>query len=698
MDILTYTTATSAQIAADASLSNARPWLRDVTYQIGDTCIYQSNFWLCAMSHTSTAVFDTEYWQMLNSDANRLQGYIIDVAALANGSSLVFNTSTNKFEAKIISGGTGGVVINDSGILGNTTETYSINKIVTLLNAKIDTGSIATVATSGSYADLSSKPTIPAKVSDLSNDSGFITSSSIATKADLVDGKVPTDQLPALAVTDVLTAESQVAMLALTAQAGDICIRSDQSAFYILVGSDASVLGNWIAMQVPGGAVASVNGQTGIIVLNSDSISQGSTNLYATSAEKTAWNAKLSKISSPTAGNLVTVNADGTLADSGTAVEDLAAGSGYALAADTGDKASLQTTTKSDLVSAINEVFQSGASVKSSVVTAANAKNTPVPVTTNSTWSDIVTAISNIPSTVYQGNNEIIVTKLNITGSVGTPYTKVLNLTNAIANKRILCGLRQFVHDSPLTNLFSTYNNGDASNFETNSNMVYDGSMRLATNNINATSMTDDGALGYGELFSYAAVTRANYNTIDAITFACADTDDAIPTFALTGTRHPQVVRALSDIDLTGIESLNAVLMNTTTSGGGSILLAMSVDSGVTWKAYSQGSGLWETVDISDKSDFASKGMAETLTDSLTMTQLEALRGDSTKLRFAYYLAVTNALSVASNLDISITIQMPGYYILPAKANYDIAIGADNKSIEFKIYTNGTFTFDAIDN
>ena len=39
--------------------------------------------------------------------------------------------------------------------------------------------SFATVATSGSYADLSNKPTIPTKTSDLTNDSGFITSAAI---------------------------------------------------------------------------------------------------------------------------------------------------------------------------------------------------------------------------------------------------------------------------------------------------------------------------------------------------------------------------------------------------------------------------------------------------------------------------------------------------------------------------------------
>lgn len=39
-----------------------------------------------------------------------------------------------------------------------------------------DFPTLATVATSGSYNDLSNKPTIPSKTSDLTNDSGFLTS------------------------------------------------------------------------------------------------------------------------------------------------------------------------------------------------------------------------------------------------------------------------------------------------------------------------------------------------------------------------------------------------------------------------------------------------------------------------------------------------------------------------------------------
>ena len=53
------------------------------------------------------------------------------------------------------------------------------------------TSGLATVATSGSYNDLSNKPSIPDSTSDLTNDSGFITSSSLpsaASTSPIMDG------------------------------------------------------------------------------------------------------------------------------------------------------------------------------------------------------------------------------------------------------------------------------------------------------------------------------------------------------------------------------------------------------------------------------------------------------------------------------------------------------------------------------
>lgn len=48
-----------------------------------------------------------------------------------------------------------------------------------VLSAKANASSLAAVATSGSYTDLSNQPNIPTNTSDLNNDSGFITSSDV---------------------------------------------------------------------------------------------------------------------------------------------------------------------------------------------------------------------------------------------------------------------------------------------------------------------------------------------------------------------------------------------------------------------------------------------------------------------------------------------------------------------------------------
>lgn len=71
---------------------------------------------------------------------------------------------------------------------------YTKNEVDTALNGKANSShthtksqitdfpTLSSVATSGSYNDLSNKPSIPSATSDLTNDSGFITSSSLPTK------------------------------------------------------------------------------------------------------------------------------------------------------------------------------------------------------------------------------------------------------------------------------------------------------------------------------------------------------------------------------------------------------------------------------------------------------------------------------------------------------------------------------------
>jgi hypothetical protein len=81
------------------------------------------------------------------------------------------------------------------------------------------------------------------------------------------DNKIPSAQLPAIAITDTFPVASQAAMLALTAEVGDVAVRTDLGKSFILRVAGASTLTNWQELLTPTDAVLSVNGQTGAVSL-----------------------------------------------------------------------------------------------------------------------------------------------------------------------------------------------------------------------------------------------------------------------------------------------------------------------------------------------------------------------------------------------------------------------------------------------
>lgn len=89
-------------------------------------------------------------------------------------------------------------------------------------------------------------------------------------------GQIPSGQLPPIAITRPFVVASQAAMLALTAQEGDVCIRTDQAKTYILSSGDPTQLASWYWMQTPTDLVLSVNGQTGAVNLTKADVGLGS--------------------------------------------------------------------------------------------------------------------------------------------------------------------------------------------------------------------------------------------------------------------------------------------------------------------------------------------------------------------------------------------------------------------------------------
>ena len=107
-------------------------------------------------------------------------------------------------------------------------------------------------------------------------------------------GTIHITNLPATAITSVQIASSQVAMLALTTQEGDVVVRSDENQTYMHNGGTAGTMADFTELATPTSDVTSVDGATGAVVLNHDTLAgfvsnehidwtadQGATNIHA---------------------------------------------------------------------------------------------------------------------------------------------------------------------------------------------------------------------------------------------------------------------------------------------------------------------------------------------------------------------------------------------------------------------------------
>lgn len=104
------------------------------------------------------------------------------------------------------------------------------------------------------------------------SDAGTAASKDVGTAAGNVPvldagGKLDTAVLPSLALMDTFTVANQTEMLALSAQKGDIAVRTDGTGTFILSAEPATTLANWKLLNAPTDVVTSVAGKTGAVTL-----------------------------------------------------------------------------------------------------------------------------------------------------------------------------------------------------------------------------------------------------------------------------------------------------------------------------------------------------------------------------------------------------------------------------------------------
>lgn len=143
-------------------------------------------------------------------------------------------------------------------------------------------------------------------------------------------GKLDTSVLPALAINDIFVVNNQTAMLALTAQRGDVAVRSDVNKTFILSADTPATLSAWIELPVPANAVLSVAGLTGAITASALKAA-----LALVAADVGITIATASELRTGTAGKyldaavIYSANAPVALVDGATITPDFAAGRNF---------------------------------------------------------------------------------------------------------------------------------------------------------------------------------------------------------------------------------------------------------------------------------------------------------------------------------------------------------------------------------
>jgi len=263
--VASLTAGTNVAISAGGTVSST-----DTTYSVGDNGLTQKNF---------TTTLKT-----------KLDG----VEASAD-----VTDTTNVVSA--LTAGTN-VAISAGGTVSSTDTTYSVGdngltqkNFTTTLKTKLDdveasadvtdTTNVVSALTAGTNVTIAGDGTIS---STDTNTNTTYTAGTGLTLAGTVFSASP------LALTSVQTATNQVTQLALTAQEGDIVVRSDENKTYCHNGGTAGTMADYTLLATPTDAVSSVNGDTGAVSVTHDGLSdfvanehidwtadQGATNLHA---------------------------------------------------------------------------------------------------------------------------------------------------------------------------------------------------------------------------------------------------------------------------------------------------------------------------------------------------------------------------------------------------------------------------------
>ena len=169
-----------------------------------------------------------------------------------------------------------GIVNSRASIWGNYDG--SVHDLVDEGQAKVTIVQVTGQSTTAVISQKGVTDAITTAKQEVVNSLGTAASKDVGTAAGNVpvldsNGKLVETVIPAVAITETYVVDSETAMLALSAQVGDVAIRTDVSKSFILQSLPASTAANWKELLTPDCKVISVNGKQGAVVLTGADIS-----------------------------------------------------------------------------------------------------------------------------------------------------------------------------------------------------------------------------------------------------------------------------------------------------------------------------------------------------------------------------------------------------------------------------------------
>ena len=198
------------------------------------------------------------------------------------------------------------------------TDAYTKTQVDAAISLKANSSSLATVATSGSYADLTGKPTIPSvptTVSAFTNDSGYQTSSQVNTAIQAVVGAAPA-ALDTLAEIATQLASDETAAAALTNAVSLKAPKASPTFTGTVSGITAAMVGLGNVTNVAQLAATQTLAVTGDVTASATGLSTGTIALTLADSGVTAGTVN----NSATTVTPITVDAKGRVTATGTAV------------------------------------------------------------------------------------------------------------------------------------------------------------------------------------------------------------------------------------------------------------------------------------------------------------------------------------------------------------------------------------------